>query len=132
MSDIVLLYDGVCGLCNRIVRFTLKYDRKKIFRFAALQNDYGQVALRKAGLSLDQLDTFMLIEDGLVRIRSDAAFRTLSLLGWPWRMIAALRVLPRALTDRCYDFVARHRYGWFGTYDTCPIPSAETRSRFID
>ena len=132
LNQVVLLYDGVCGLCNRVVQFTLAHDRARVFGFAALQNDYGQTALKIFDLPADAINTVVLIEDGRALTRSSAAFRVMSLLGWPWRAVGRMRVLPHVFTDRVYMFIARHRYAWFGKFDVCQIPTAETRARFLD
>jgi predicted DCC family thiol-disulfide oxidoreductase YuxK len=134
----ILLYDGVCGLCNGLVQSVLRRDRKASFRFAALQSELATRLLARHGVKADNLDTVYVVVnpdqpgDSLLA-RSDAVLYVLGQLGTVWRATAfALAVLPRFLRDWGYNFVARHRYRIFGRYDTCPIPSPETRSRFLD
>ena len=134
----LILYDGVCGLCNRGVRFVLKRDRNRVFRFAALQSSASRKILAQYGVDPDALDTFYVVVDfGKARerllSRSAAALHIAARLGGAWKLAAgALRILPLPLLDRLYDFVARHRYRIFGRYNTCPLPEARYRERFID
>lgn len=141
----ILLYDGVCGLCNRTVQFVLKRDRRDRFRFASLQSEVARGILANYGASPSDLDTFYvatefdaglaaaLPEKSALLARSDAAIFVLRELGGIWRVASGLfRILPRPVRDCGYNFVARRRYRMFGRYDACPIPSAGTRSRFLD
>jgi predicted DCC family thiol-disulfide oxidoreductase YuxK len=128
----VLLFDGVCNLCNGIVRFVILRDPAPgRFRFAALQSDAGQRLLRQHGLPVDDLDTFVLIEGDRAYLRSTAALRTLRRIGLPWSLLYALIVVPRFLRDPVYDWIARHRYGWFGRRGACFVPAPEIESRFL-
>ena len=131
----VLLYDGVCGFCNRTVQMILGHDRKGAMRFAALQSDYGaSVVARHPELS--GVDSVVYVERApggeRVHVRSDAALKVAAYLGGFWKIFLAARVLPRALRDYCYDLFARNRYKLFGKYDTCMLPPPEVRSRFLD
>lgn len=133
----VILYDGICGLCNRSVRFVLKRDREGVFRFASLQSAAAREVLARHRLTPDALDTFYVVVDfGLpgerVLSKSAAAIYTAEKLGGVWKAATVLRLLPRRLRDWAYDMVARHRYRVFGKYDTCPLPDARYRDRFID
>jgi predicted DCC family thiol-disulfide oxidoreductase YuxK len=133
----LILYDGVCGLCNRGVRFVLKRDRKCVFRFAALQSSAGREILARHGIQLDALDTFYVVQDfGLagerVLARSSAAIYTAARLGGVWKAVTVLRILPQHVRDFVYDTIARRRYRIFGRYNTCPLPEARYRDRFID
>jgi predicted DCC family thiol-disulfide oxidoreductase YuxK len=133
----IILYDGVCGLCNRGVRFVLRRDCKCVFRFASLQSAAGREILARHGLKAEPLDTFYVIPDyGLagerVLSKSSAAIYAAERLGGVWKAAAVLWVLPPRIRDLAYDMVARHRYRLFGRYDTCPLPEARYRDRFID
>ena len=133
----LVLYDGVCGLCNRWVRFVLKRDRKGAFRFASLQSSAGRKILARHGIAPDALDTFYVVRDfGLagerVLSKSSAALHVAARLGGVWKCAAMLRVLPPRVRDWVYDTIARHRYRMFGKYDICPLPEARYRDRFID
>lgn len=129
-----MLYDGICGLCNKSVQMILARDRRGTMRFAALQSDYGQAVIERHP-ELHGVDSVVLVErsDGAerVHVRSDAALRLASYLGGFWKLFAAARIIPRPLRDFLYDLVARSRYRLFGKYDTCLLPPPEVRSRFI-
>ena len=136
MTDLVL-YDGVCGLCNRLVQFILRRDRAGRFRFASLQSDLAADVLRRHGRDALDLDTVCVVRDhgGLgeaVLTKARAIIYVAGYLGWPWKLARALRVLPRALLDFGYDQIARRRYRWFGRYDACPLPTPATRAKFLD
>jgi predicted DCC family thiol-disulfide oxidoreductase YuxK len=138
MSSPILLYDGVCGLCNRSVQFILRHDRKASFRFASLQSPFAQTILVRHGADPADLDTVYLVVnytqlDEALLARSDAVADILRRLSGVWSFLgAALRLIPRPLRDWGYNLVARNRYRIFGHYDTCPLPTPETRSRFLD
>jgi predicted DCC family thiol-disulfide oxidoreductase YuxK len=134
----VLLYDGVCGLCNRAVQFILKHDRRDTFRFASLQSKVAASILQKRGMNPGNLDTVYLVlhpgdpTESLLS-RSDAALAVMLLLGGVWRTLAAVGgVLPKFFRDLLYNLVARNRYRIFGKYDTCPLPTPEQRAKFLD
>ena len=134
----VLLYDGVCALCNWWVRFVLKRDRQDIFRFASLQSQLAAQVLLRHGVSAQTLDTVYLVlhfEQASERLlaRSDAAIEVLRQLGLIGKGAAtAFSLLPRAMRDALYNVMARNRYRRFGKYDSCPLPDPKFRSRFLD
>lgn len=127
----VLLFDGVCNLCNSSVNFILARDPKAKFRFASLQSDEGQELLQAFEDRPSDLSSVVLIEDGQLYARSDAALRVARQLSGGWPLLYAFIVLPRALRDAVYDWVARNRYRWFGKRDSCMMPSPELRNRFL-
>jgi predicted DCC family thiol-disulfide oxidoreductase YuxK len=127
----VVLFDGVCGLCNRFVDFALRHDRAGRLRFAALQSPAGRALLVAAGLAPDALDSVVLFHRGRAHRESAAALRVLALLGLPWSLAAAGLAVPRPLRDAVYRFVARRRYAWFGRRDACRVPTADERARFL-
>lgn len=136
-SHPIVLYDGVCGLCNRLVRFILKRDVHDRFRFASLQSEFAETLLKKHGADSRDLDTFYVVighaqPEERVLMRSDAILHVASTLGSVWRLAAAGRILPKALRDWVYGVVARNRYRVFGKYESCPLPSPEHRSKFLD
>ena len=133
----LLLYDGVCGLCNRVNRFVLRRDRAGTFDFAALQSRTAREVLAPFGVDPGQLRTFYVIAgyrgaDPILLERSRAALFVLRTLGGPWKALTLLGVLPRTLLDAAYDAVARRRYRLFGRFDVCPLPAPEHRRRFLD
>ena len=137
-SNPIILYDGVCGLCDRSVKFVLKRDHSDVFRFASLQSDFAGQILRRHGVSPADLDTMYVVLDyrqpsERLLSRSDAAVFISQHLTWFWRIAAALlRIVPRPLRELGYRLIARHRYRLFGKYDTCMLPAAEDRSKFLD
>jgi predicted DCC family thiol-disulfide oxidoreductase YuxK len=134
----VLLYDGVCGLCNHLVEYVLKNDRKDVFRFASLQSEVAGRILRRHDRHPASLDTLYIVvgfEESGERLlsRSEAVSYVLEQLGGAKLLIARLfRLLPLAIRDFLYNSVARHRYRMFGKHESCPIPDPQTRSKFID
>ena len=133
----LVLYDGVCGLCNRVVHFVLRHDHRGVFRFASLQSTTGQAMVKQSGGEPLELTTFLVFADYTTRnarvfSRSDAALFVAGALGWPWKAALLVRVVPKGLRDRVYDLVARIRYRVFGRYERCVIPRPEFRSRFVD
>ncbi len=128
----LVLFDGVCNLCNGAVQFLLRRDREGRLRFAALQSAAGRAVLRERGLAADDLATIVVLERGRVRLRSDAALLLARRLPFPWPLLAIFVVCPRPLRDALYDWVARHRYRWFGRTATCMLPGPENAGRFLD
>jgi predicted DCC family thiol-disulfide oxidoreductase YuxK len=133
----LVLYDGVCGLCNRLLQFLLRHDHRGVFSFASLQSAVGQATVERSGGNPRDLTSFYVVADyqtpaSRVLTRSDAALFVASQLGWPWRAARWMRWVPKGIRDRAYDLIARHRYRVFGRYDRCLIPSPEFRGRFID
>ncbi len=132
----VLLYDGVCGFCNRSVQLIIGRDRKGSMRFAALQSDYGLSVVARHP-ELRGVDSVVFVEAApgggeRVYVRSDAALKVASYLGGFWRLFLAAKVVPRRVRDYLYDLFARNRYRVFGKYDSCMLPPPEVRSRFLD
>ena len=133
----LLLYDGVCGLCNGVVRFVIERDPRGVFHFAALQGPSGQAFLRRFDKSVTDLDTVYVVVAyrspvPVILGRSRAAIFILANLRRPWRWLAAAHVLPTWILDPLYNVVARNRYRWFGRYDTCLLPRPEVAKRFLD
>jgi predicted DCC family thiol-disulfide oxidoreductase YuxK len=129
----VVLFDGVCNLCNGFVNFALDRDRTGRLVFGALQSEEAQRLLREAGLAESRPDSLVLIEgDGRAFVRSAAALRAARALDWPWPLLAIGLIVPRPLRDLVYEWVARHRYRWFGQRDSCRMPTPELRARFLE
>src|SRR5215218_1503854 len=137
-ENLIILYDGVCGLCNRLVQFLLKHDKDGRLRFASLQSEFAEKVLGRHGIDAKDLDTLNVVEHydqpgERVLQRSDAILRAGRELGGFWRMSSSIaRVVPRALRDLVYGLVATNRYRVFGKYDTCMLPDPSQRSRFLD
>jgi predicted DCC family thiol-disulfide oxidoreductase YuxK len=131
----VVLFDGVCNLCSATVQFVIKRDPRARFRFGALQSPEGAALLTRAmGRTLtaaDPPDSLLLIEDDRLYARSSAVLRIVRKLRFPWPLLYACAIVPRAIRDSVYDLIARRRYRWFGRQGVCMVPTAELRSRFI-
>ena len=138
ISNPIILYDGVCGLCNHLIQFVLKRDRDDRFRFAALQSDFAGRVLQRHSVNPQILDTMYLLlnysqpEERLAS-RSDAGIQVLAELGGVWRVLASIvRLLPRWFRDKAYNLIARNRYRLFGKFQTCQIPDERYRGKFLD
>ena len=127
----VVLFDGVCNLCNGWVDFIIARDPQAHFRFAALQSNAARPYLERCRLAPDFLQGIVLVEDERCHTRSTAALRVLRRLGAPWAVLYALIVVPRPLRDAVYDWFISHRYRWFGKRDRCRLPTAEEARRFL-
>jgi predicted DCC family thiol-disulfide oxidoreductase YuxK len=128
----IVLFDGVCALCNGFVQFVIARDPRGRFRFGALQSASARRVLELHDAPAPFPDTIALVEDGRIFTRSTAALRIARHLTFPWPLAFALIVVPRALRDGIYALVAGHRYQWFGRRDHCMVPSPALRARFID
>jgi len=134
----VILYDGVCGLCDASVQFILKFDKNKVFRFAPLQGQTANRVLQRHGQTLDALDTMYVVlnhdePDERLLLRSEAALFIGRQLGGMWRTLAAgFSFYPAILREGIYNLIARYRYKLFGRYETCPLPDPAVRDRFLD
>lgn len=136
----LLLYDGECGLCNAVVRFLLRRDRRAALRFATLQGPVGQEFLRKEGLDTRDFDSLVFIEEldseagrvGRYHLRTDAVLEILHRLGGGWRIFRVLRWIPAPVRDLLYRLVARLRYRVFGPYQPRPLERPEWKERFLD
>jgi len=128
----VVLFDGVCNLCNRSVRFILARDPGGIFRFAPLQSDAGKNILRRYNLPTDKFGSFILLKEGELYTKSSAALKVLNELGGFWKLLYIFIVIPAPFRNAVYDLVAKNRYKWFGRSDECMVPTPEIRGRFLD
>lgn len=127
----LVLYDGVCGLCDHSVQFLLRVDRRQVLMFAPLQGETAAAMRARHPEISGDIDTVVYIEDGRVHQRSRAFVRLARQLPYPWRALSWLWIVPRPLSDLVYRLVARLRYRLFGKFDTCKIPSPEERARFL-
>lgn len=127
----IVLFDGVCNLCNGSVKFIIRRDAAKVFKFASLQSEAGRTILSEHGFGDGAPDSVVLIEDGVVSVRSDASIGIAAHLGAPWSWLTVLRLVPRRVRDAVYGIVARSRYTIFGKRDECMLPGPELRDRFL-
>jgi predicted DCC family thiol-disulfide oxidoreductase YuxK len=137
LTNPIVLYDGVCGLCNGFVQFLLKRDKNHRLKFASLQSSFAQQVLTRHSVNPDRLDTVYVVLDHdnpqeRLLSRSDAVLYLASELQGFWRVFLAGRVVPRFLRDFFYEVVARNRYRVFGKYDSCMMPEPGYRDKFVD
>ncbi len=127
----ILLFDGVCNLCNRMVQFTIKRDKKAKIKFASLQSESGQALLLKFGLPTNDFDSFVFICHDKYYIKSTAALRVLKELGGVWRLLYVFIIFPKPLRDFVYNIIAGTRYSIFGKRQSCMVPSEDIKQRFL-
>ena len=133
----LVLYDGACGLCSRLVRFLLEHDRRAVFTFASLQSAVGRTVTERFGQDPAELTSFHVLANcrgnrPRMFSRSSAALFVARELGWPWKMAGLMSVLPTSILDHVYDVVARNRYRVLGRDQQCLIPRPEFRDRFVE
>lgn len=128
----IILFDGVCNLCNGSVQFVIKRDKKDRFRYAALQSEVGQQLVQERHIDTKEVDSIILIEPGVAYFtKSDAALEIAKDLGGVWRLMALFHWVPRSIRNFVYDFVARNRYKWFGKKEACMVPTPELQTKFL-
>lgn len=127
----IVLFDGICNLCNRAVQFIIKHDPGGYFSFASLQSGYAKERLAENGITGD-IHSLVLIENGRSYHKSTAVLRIFHHLSGIWRILGFLLVIPRFIRDGVYDWIARHRYQWFGKKTTCMIPDPPVQDRFLE
>ncbi|MBI5856633.1 MAG: thiol-disulfide oxidoreductase DCC family protein [Sphingobacteriales bacterium] len=127
----VILFDGICNYCNRIVNFIIRRDKKKIFRFAALQSEAGQRILKQLNLPTDKFESFILLDKEKVYQKSSAALRLYNKLPWYWKWTQLFWIFPTYIRDWVYGIIARNRYRWFGKRESCMVPTPELGERFL-
>lgn len=130
-SHPIILFDGICNLCNASVRFVLKQDKKKQFLLASLQSDAAKKLLLQYNYKNNDLNSIILIDRNKVHKKSAAIMIIFGYLGMPWRFLNVMKVLPLGWRDFLYDQIAVRRYKWFGKKDTCTMMLPEHKNRFI-
>ena len=128
----ILLFDGVCNVCNASVNFIIQNDKEGIFRFASLQSSIGQELLERHNLPTTDFDSVVYIHNQHVFIKSTAALKVAEKLSAPWRYLAPLKFIPVAVRDFAYSIIAKNRYRWFGKKQECMLPTPEIQSRFLN
>lgn len=129
----IVLFDGVCNLCDSAVQFIIKNDKKDIFRFASLQSEIGQEICKHIGIDVSKMDSIILYEPGIAYYyKSEAALNIASDLGGAISLLSVFKVLPSDFSNVVYDFIARNRYKWYGKKESCMIPTADLKSKFLD
>lgn len=129
----IVLFDGVCNLCNGAVTYIIKHDKKDVFRFASLQSEIGRQLVSERGMDPDDLDSIILIEPGVAYYRkSTAALEISKDLSGGATVLQHFWFIPESLRDGIYDFVANNRYKWYGKKESCMIPTTKLKAKFLD
>lgn len=128
----IILFDGVCNLCDSAVQYVIKHDQKDVFRFAALQSDLGKEILDHIGIDPKHIDSIVLYEPGVAYYyKSSAAIEIARNFGGVFHLGTVFKIIPGFLRDKIYDYVARNRYKWYGKKDSCMIPTPELKAKFL-
>lgn len=128
----IILFDGVCNLCNSAVQFVIKNDKKDVFRFVALQSELGQEILTYIGIDSKNIDSIVLYEPGVAYYyKSAAAIEIARNLGGFWHFGTVFQIIPTAIRNQLYDYIAKNRYKWYGKKESCMIPTPELRAKFL-
>lgn len=128
----IILFDGVCNLCNSAVQLIIKHDKKDLFRFVALQSDLGVEICKHIGVDQQNTDSIILYEPGIAYYyKSEAALEIASKLGSFYSLLALFKFLPNSFSDMIYDWIARNRYKWYGKKESCMIPTPELKIKFL-
>ena len=128
----IVLFDGVCNLCNRSVQFILKRDNKKQFQFASLQGKFGQEVLKNNNFSTESLNTLILMEGDKIFTRSTGVLRMMKHLGGGWSLLYGFIIVPKFIRDAFYNWVSKNRYKWFGKKEACWLPTPDLKTRFLE
>jgi len=126
-----ILFDGVCNFCTASVMFIIRRDRNAVFRFTAIQSESGRKLLNTVNVAPELIQSIVLVSDGAVYIRSDAALKIAEKMDFPWNLLFAFKILPRGFRDWLYSIVSKHRYRLIGARSECLIPSEDIKSRFL-
>jgi predicted DCC family thiol-disulfide oxidoreductase YuxK len=129
----IILFDGVCNLCNSAVQFVIKYDKKDTFRFVALQSELGQEILAYIGIDAKNIDSIVLYEPGVAYYyKSSAAIQIAKNLGGFWHLGTIFRIIPIGIRNQLYDYIAKNRYKWYGKKESCMVPTPELKIKFLE
>lgn len=127
----IILFDGVCNLCNSSVNFIIDRDKKNIFKFAALQSEAGQKILDKSGMNKNDFDSVVLVDENKIFSKSTAALKIVKEFPSLWKTLYVFIIIPSPVRNFIYDLIAKNRYRWFGKKDSCRMPSPELKNKFI-
>ncbi len=127
----IILFDGICNLCNNSVTFVIKRDSKNLFKYAALQSEAGKELVKEHGIDTETTDSIILIEANKAYVKSSAALRIAKHLSGGWPLLYGFIIIPTFLRNWVYDWVARNRYKWFGKKESCMIPTPELKEKFL-
>ncbi len=128
----IILFDGVCNLCDSSIQFIIRHDKNDIFRFVALQSDLGQEITKYIGVDITKTDSIILYESGKAYYyKAEAALKIAKELGGIYTIISWFSILPKSISNIVYDYIAKNRYKWYGKKDACMIPTPELKAKFL-
>jgi len=127
----VILFDGVCNLCNGAITFIIKRDKKNHYRFAALESDIGKMYLKKHSIDPQEIDSIVLIRGEYAYSKASAALRIAKKMSGLWPLLYIFIIIPKFISNCIYDYIARNRYKWFGKKESCMIPTPQLRDKFL-
>lgn len=128
----IILFDGVCNLCNSSVQFVIQHDTKDVFRFVAIQSELGQEILKYIGINPINIDSIVLYEPSIAyHYKSDAALEIAKNIGGLFHLGTVFKIIPAGIRNRLYDYIAKNRYKWYGKNENCMIPSKEIKVKFL-
>jgi len=127
----IILFDGVCNLCNSSINYVIRRDTKDVFRFATIQEETGQGLLAKHGIDTFKTDSIILIDNNKVYVKSTAALRVAKYLGGGHPLLYGFMIVPSFIRNWVYDYIARNRYRWYGKKESCMVPTPELQSKFL-
>ncbi len=128
----LILFDGVCNLCDASVQYIIKHDKNDVFRYTALQSEIGQEIIKKFNIDTTKTDSILLYsEENGISYKSTAALKIASKLGFPRNLMAAFLIVPTFIRNWVYDYIAKNRYKWYGKKNECMIPTPELKSKFL-
>ncbi|MFI8380217.1 thiol-disulfide oxidoreductase DCC family protein [Leeuwenhoekiella sp. NPDC079379] len=132
MNSKIILFDGVCNLCNGAINFIIKQDSSGVFKFTSLQSETGMRLLQKHNIDPEKTDSIILVEGDRASVKSTAALRISRFLDKGYPLLYVFMIVPGFIRNIVYDFIAKNRYKWFGKKESCMIPTPELKSRFLD
>lgn len=130
-NKVIVLFDGICNLCNGAVQLIMKLDKNDSFRFASLQSEKAIPYLKNCNINSESLTSIVVVDDKKCFSESDAVLRITYKLGRVYKLLIILKIIPKRLRDSIYKFIARNRYSWFGKKDSCPLPDEKTIKKFL-
>lgn len=130
----LILFDGVCNLCNNSVQYVIKHDKKNLFMFTALQSETGKQIIKKFKIDTSQIDSILLFnpKKDIITYKSSAALKVAFDLGFPTHLLSVFLIIPSFIRNGVYDFIARNRYKWYGKKEACMVPTPELKSKFLE
>lgn len=132
MKTYIVLFDGICNLCNSTVQFIIKRDKNNVFKFSSLQSEFGQNFLKERNLSSTDFNSIILYEPGVAYYtKSTAILKIVQKLGFPYKILSVFLLIPSPIRDSIYSLLSKNRYHLFGKKDSCMVPTAENKKKFI-